>query len=159
MAKKSAKKSSVKKSSKKDTKKKSKSIKKAKISKKDLKGGTPKRKAAENKINAKAKTLVADNKKKEAFEKAMSLLPKTLTTKNLSEVIDNFPRKHKHGLVKEEVDVILEKYGVDKKAYAKEMGINTAMIIDGEIVNYDNDIEKSIRCVLEGRTKTVFEWD
>ncbi len=147
--------------------------KKIKITKDDLKGtsldkmmdksygkkGTPKRKAAEKKINAKAKTLVADNKKKEAFEKAMSLLPKTLTTKNLSEVIDNFPKKTKYGFTRSETDSLLEKYGIDKPKFYKELGINTVIMVDGEFVTYDSDIEKSLQCVLEGRTKTAFEWD
>lgn len=94
-----------------------------------------------------------------AFETAMSNLPDKLTVKNLSEVIDNFPRKHKHGFVASEVDALLKKYGINKKAFSKEMGINTAMVIDGEVVNYDSDIQKSIQCLLQGRTKNVFEWD
>jgi hypothetical protein len=94
-----------------------------------------------------------------AIEIAISNLPVKLTTKNLSEVIDNFPRKHKHGFVSAEIDLMLKKYGIDKKSFNKEMGTNTATVIDGEVVNYNNDIQKTIQCLLEVRTKNVFEQD
>lgn len=93
------------------------------------------------------------------IEKIMSLMPVKLTTKNLSYVIDNFPRKYEHGFVRAEIGLILKKYKISNSAFNKEMGINTAMIINGETVNYDNDIEKTIQCILQGRTKNSFEWD
>ena len=94
-----------------------------------------------------------------AVEIAMQNLPTELTVKNLSDVIDNFPRKHKNGFVSSEIDAILKKYGINKEVFNKEMGVNTAMLIDGETVSYDTDIQKTLQCLLQGRTKNVFELD
>lgn len=93
------------------------------------------------------------------YESAYSGLPDKLTVKNLNLVIDEFPRKHKQGFTSNEINCLLKKFGIDKKKFNTELGINTVMMIDGETVTFDNDIEKSLRCLLEGRTKNVFGWD
>lgn len=93
------------------------------------------------------------------MKKKNKTLPEKLTLENLSEMIDAFPKKHKHGFLRIEIESILDRYNIDKKKFYTEMGVNTCMLIDGESVTYDNDVELAIRCVLRGRKKNVFEWD
>ena len=86
-------------------------------------------------------------------------LPPKLTSKNVHLVVDSIPRMHKHGLVQEEVNFIIKRYKVDKRKFNTAMGINTVMIIDGQTIYYDRDIETALKCALENRTKSVLEFD
>lgn len=87
------------------------------------------------------------------------IFPDKLTLDNLTEVIDNFPTKNKRGFTRSETHALLDKYNIDVKVFGKEMGTNTAMVIDGETVSYASDIELTIRCILRGRNKNAFEFD
>lgn len=89
----------------------------------------------------------------------LSKLPDELTYNNLSEVISYFPKKYEHGFIRTEIEALLKKYKLSLHKFNKEMGINTAMNINGEIVNYDTDVEMTIRCIIRGRTKNALEWD
>ncbi|TXG80220.1 MAG: hypothetical protein E6R13_08410 [Spirochaetes bacterium] len=82
-----------------------------------------------------------------------------LTSENLSDFIDNYPTKHKYGFLGSETDAILEKFEIDKEKFYTALGVNTCMIIEGEILNYHCDIELALRCVIEDRDKTLDEWD
>lgn len=93
------------------------------------------------------------------MKKKNKTLPEKLTLENLSEMIDAFPKKHKHGFLRVEIESMLDRYSLDKKKVYTEIGVNTCMMIDGESVTFDNDVELGIRCVLRGRSKSAFEWD
>lgn len=82
-----------------------------------------------------------------------------LTSENLTEFIDTYPTKHKHGFLGSETNEILEKFEIDKEKFYTAMGVNTCMIIEGQILNYHCDIELALRCVIENRDKTLDEWD
>ena len=82
-----------------------------------------------------------------------------LTPENLHEFIYNYPTKHQYGFMGSETNEILEKYEIDKDKFYDALGVNTCMIIDGEILNYHCDIELALRCVLEDRDKNLSEWD
>ncbi len=92
-------------------------------------------------------------------EELIDNLPPKLTSKNVRLVVDSIPRMHKHGLVQEEVNFIIKRYKVDKRKFNTAMGINTVMIIDGQTVYFDRDIETALKCALENRTKSVLEFD
>ena len=93
------------------------------------------------------------------MKKKNKTLPEKLTLENLSEMIDAFPKKHKHGFLRVEIESMLDRYNLDKKKVYTEIGVCTGILIDGEPVTYDTDVELGIRCVLRGRKKNVFEWD
>lgn len=89
----------------------------------------------------------------------LSVLPDKIDYKNVSEVISAYPRKHIHGFTSTEIDLLLKKYKISRTKFNEEMGVNTAMLIDGEIVSFDTDIELSLRVLLGGRKRNVFEFD
>jgi hypothetical protein len=82
-----------------------------------------------------------------------------LTSENLSEFINTYPTKHKYGFLATETNDILEKFGIDKDNFYTALGVNTCMIIEGQTLNYHDDIELALRCVIENREKTLDEWD
>jgi hypothetical protein len=82
-----------------------------------------------------------------------------LTSENLTDFIYNYPTKHQYGFMSSETNEILEKYKIDKEKFYTALGVNTCMIIEGEILNYHCDIELALRCVIENREKRLDEWD
>lgn len=82
-----------------------------------------------------------------------------LTSENLSEFIDSYPTKYQYGFLGCETNEILEQYNINKDDFYKALGVNTCMIMDGQILNYHCDIELALRCVIENRDKTLEEWD
>lgn len=82
-----------------------------------------------------------------------------LTSDNLTEFIDTYPTKYQHGFLGSETNEILEKFEIDKEKFYTALGVNTCMVIEGQILNYHCDIELALRCVIENRDKTLEEWD
>lgn len=82
-----------------------------------------------------------------------------LTIKNVEEIVNNYPTKHKMGFVGREILALLKEYNVNDKQFFKKMGPNTVSIIDTEVVTHHCDILKGLRCVLEDREQTLEEWD
>lgn len=82
-----------------------------------------------------------------------------LTSENLSKFIDSYPTKYQYGFLGSETNEILEKFEIDKDKFYTAMGVNTCMMMEGQIVNYHCDIELALRCVIENRDKTLDEWD
>ena len=52
-----------------------------------------------------------------------------------------------------------KEYDLDKGNFYKKLGINTCMIIDNETITYHCDIKIALRCLIENRDKTFWEWD
>ena len=69
--------------------------------------------------------------------------------------------KHKHGYTRKEVLDILRPLKIHHKTFWKKFGVNTCSvdIITNEVLYYACDIELAIRCCLEKRAMTVWEWD
>jgi hypothetical protein len=84
---------------------------------------------------------------------------KKLTSKNLELFINTYKTKHKEGFTGHEIVSILEKYKIDKPKFYDALGVNTCMMIDGEIITYHCDVEKGLRCVIEDRDQNILEWD
>ena len=82
-----------------------------------------------------------------------------LTIKNVEDFIYEYPTKNEHGFIASEINDMLEKYSIDKDKFYTALGINTCMIIDGEVVTYHCDVLKGLRCVIENREQNFFEWD
>ena len=75
------------------------------------------------------------------------------------QIIENYPTKHKYGFIESEIDDILKQLNIKKEDYNKKSGVNTCMLIDGEVINYHCDVELAINCCLENRDKNIIEWD
>ena len=84
---------------------------------------------------------------------------KILTSENLELFIDTYKTKHKEGFTGNEIEFILEKYKIDKDKFYEALGVNTCMIIEGQIITYHCDVEKGLRCVIEDRDQNILEWD
>jgi len=84
---------------------------------------------------------------------------KKLTSENVESFVYDYPTKHVKGFIGKEIIEILEKYEIDKDRFFDALGVNTCMMIDGEIITYHCDILKGLRCVIENREQTFEEWD
>lgn len=83
----------------------------------------------------------------------------TLTSKNVEDLIYQYPTKNEHGFVASEIKDILTKYNIDENKFYIGLGINTCMVINGETITYHCDIIKGLLCVIENREQTFEEWD
>ena len=82
-----------------------------------------------------------------------------LTSENLTEFINTYPTKYQYCFLASETNDILEKFGIDKEKFYTALGVNTCMLMEGQVLNYHCDIELALRCVIENRGKTIDEWD
>jgi len=84
---------------------------------------------------------------------------KKLESKNVQKLIEEYPTKHKEGFIGSEIITIINEYGISSDTFFDALGVNTCMIIDGDMVTYHCDIITALYCVLEGREKHPLEWD
>lgn len=67
--------------------------------------------------------------------------------------------KHKQGYTSLEMVNLCDKLGLDKPTFYDKLGVNTCMVIDGEVITYHCDVELAVRLVIEDREMTQEEWD
>ena len=83
--------------------------------------------------------------------------------RDVSDYVENFDSKHKQGLIRSEVAIVLEHFNkthtLNMDKYYDAMYCNTCMVIDEEIINYHCDIIQGIVCAIENRELTSGEWD
>ena len=79
--------------------------------------------------------------------------------KDLEKLVYDWPTKHKEGFTDEEQLDIISHMGCDKDTYFDKLEVNTCMMIDGETITYHCDVLTALRCTLENRNQTIFEWD
>lgn len=53
--------------------------------------------------------------------------------------------KSKFGLTDNEIKALLKERKINEKDFNKALGINTCMIINGEIITYHTNIDKALR--------------
>jgi hypothetical protein len=70
-----------------------------------------------------------------------------------------FQTKYTSGFTYSEITELLEKLNINEKRFNKAMGVNTCMVIDGQVINYHADIVKGVICAIEDRGQNIFEWD
>lgn len=75
------------------------------------------------------------------------------------EIIETSERKNEIGFTGAEIKSMLIKHNIDQDKFYETLGVNTCVMIDGEIVTYFWDIELALECVLQDRDKTIGEWD
>lgn len=86
-------------------------------------------------------------------------MKKELNSKNIKEIINNYPTKHKEGFTGKEIKSLIKEYDLDSDKFYEVLGVNTCMIIDDETITYHCDIETTLYCLVENRDKHYWEWD
>jgi len=80
--------------------------------------------------------------------------------KKLEDLVYNYPTKYEEGFIGEEIKALSEQF--PQTTYEKvcdKIGIVTCMVRDGKTVIYHCDVLTGLRCALENRDMTVWEWD
>jgi hypothetical protein len=79
--------------------------------------------------------------------------------KKIEKEVLQFKTKYTNGFIGSEITELLEKLNINEKRFNKAMGVNTCIIIDGQIITYHTDIIKGIVCAIEDRGQNILEWD
>jgi len=77
----------------------------------------------------------------------------------VAEAVTNFPTKNKEGFTYSEMTQICEAFNIEVEKFKKALGVNTCIIIEGEIITYHNDVEMALICCVEHRDMNALEWD
>jgi hypothetical protein len=70
-----------------------------------------------------------------------------------------FQTKHTSGYTHSEIKKLLEKLNINEKRFKRNLGVNTCMIIDGQVITYRKDILNGIICAIVDREKNIIDWD
>lgn len=84
---------------------------------------------------------------------------KKITSKNITNVVNNFPVKYEYGFTASEINTLLTEYDLDENLFYQKLGLNTCMVIEGQTITYHCDIEKALFCLVENRDENFLEWD
>lgn len=84
---------------------------------------------------------------------------KKITSKNITNVVNNFPVKYKYGFTASEINTLLTEYDLNEDLFYQKLGVNTCMVIEGQTITYHCDIEKALFCLVENRDQNFLEWD
>lgn len=77
----------------------------------------------------------------------------------IEKIVLKYKTKYKEGFIQSEIDDLLEKLNVNEKRFNKAMGVNTCMVIDGNLITYHKDVLKGVVCAIENREQNIVEWD
>ena len=77
----------------------------------------------------------------------------------LKEKVYNYNTKYSAGFIKSEIEQLLEELNINEKRFYKALGVNTCMLIDGNVITYHCDILKAVVCAIENREQNSLEWD
>jgi len=78
----------------------------------------------------------------------------------LRDLVYNYKTKYKEGFIDCEIEELLSKFpNINMDKYYDAMMCNTCMLVDNDVIRYHCDILVGLRCGLENREITTFEWD
>jgi len=77
----------------------------------------------------------------------------------LEDKVYNYNTKYKAGFIKSEIEQLLEELNINEKRFYKALGVNTCMMLDGNIITYHEDVLKGVVCAIENREQNSLEWD
>lgn len=77
----------------------------------------------------------------------------------LQKKVFDYNTKYKEGFIKSEIEQLLEELNINEIRFYKALGVNTCMMIDGDIIFYHTDILKGVVCAIENREQNSLEWD
>ena len=87
--------------------------------------------------------------------------PSSLLLCNLcvEDYIYNYPTKYKQGFTHSEMLKLIYDLRLGKARFFDKLGVNTAMIIDGEWLTYHTDVARTAVLITENREMRWYEWD
>jgi len=77
----------------------------------------------------------------------------------LQNKVFNYNTKYPEGFIKSEIEQLLEELNINEKRFYKALGVNTCMMLDGNIITYHEDVLKGVVCAIENREQNSLEWD
>jgi hypothetical protein len=78
----------------------------------------------------------------------------------IESIVYGYNTKYEEGFIKEEIEDILQLFpNIDMEKFDKALQGNTCMTRDNQTIIFHCDIEKAIRCGVEGRDLNWWEWD
>lgn len=83
-----------------------------------------------------------------------------MTTKEIQELVDNYPAKYEDGLTNDEIKDITSKIpNINMDKVYDALNGNTCMVVDKTVVNYYSDVTLAITCGVQNRNINIEEWD
>jgi len=80
--------------------------------------------------------------------------------KSIEDYVYNYPTKYKEGFIQPEIDKLLSEFtGLHMDKWDAAMMGNTCMTSEDGFIIYHCDIVTALKCALENRDQTFFEWD
>jgi len=77
----------------------------------------------------------------------------------LDDYIFSYPTKHKEGFTDSEMLKLIYDLHLGKARFFSKLGINTAIVIDGDWLTYHTDVLRTARMIIENREMYLYEWD
>ena len=78
----------------------------------------------------------------------------------LEKKVLEFPTKNVEGFTYSEIQLLLKNYpSINHEKFNEALMGITGLLIDGEFITYHGDVLLALRCGLENRSPTSFEWD
>lgn len=75
-------------------------------------------------------------------------------------IVYNYPTNSRYGFNFEEVEDILNMFpDINMKYFDDALMGNTCMMDGGHMIQYHCDIDTALRCGIEDRKQTMYEWD
>lgn len=74
--------------------------------------------------------------------------------------INGFKTKYEMGFTAGEIEALLNEFpGIERNRFYDALGVRTVMVIDGETITYKYDVELALRCAIDKRNPSIWEWD
>ena len=102
---------------------------------------------------------VTSSKRRMADKDILKKEKKESEYEKLQKKVFDYNTKYKVGFIKSEIEQLLEELNINERRFYKALGVNTCMLIDGEVITYHTDILKGVVCAIENREQNSLEWD
>jgi hypothetical protein len=102
---------------------------------------------------------VTSSKRRMADKDILKKEKKESEYEKLQKKVFDYNTKYKEGFIKSEIEHFLEELNINERRFYKALGVNTCMLIDGEVITYHTDILKGVVCAIENREQNSLEWD
>jgi hypothetical protein len=102
---------------------------------------------------------VTSSKRRMADKDILKKEKKESEYEKLQKKVFDYNTKYKEGFIKSEIEQLLEELNINERRFYKALGVNTCMLIDGDVITYHTDILKGVVCAIENREQNSLEWD
>lgn len=102
---------------------------------------------------------ITSSKRRMADKKIIKKETNETEYQKLEKKVFDYNTKYKEGFIKSEIEQLLEELNINERRFYKALGVNTCMLVDGDVITYHTDILKGVVCALENREQNSLEWD